>query len=114
VYYFREDASVTGMQAHKRRDQGQRPSTLQTVTALCLILVAVLVVVQVMHLHRTESDADHCPLCIVMHSVVPIAVMVAEVFLARVKTPALDFLEVHAIVRRWHPILFTRPPPTSC
>jgi hypothetical protein len=87
---------------------------LRTETALCLILVALLAVVQVMHLHSAESDADHCPLCIVMHSVVPIAVIVAAVLLVRIETPAPELLEVRAIVRYWHPILFTRPPPTSC
>jgi hypothetical protein len=38
------------------------------VTAVCFILLALLAVVQVAHLHSNESDADHCPLCVVMHS----------------------------------------------
>jgi hypothetical protein len=65
-------------------------------------------------MHPVESDADHCPLCIAMHSVVPLAVMVVVVVLVRFGTAAPVLLETHTIIRYWHPTLFTRPPPPGC
>lgn len=69
--------------------------------------------VQVVHVHASESDADHCPLCIVMHSAAPVAVMVAVILLIKLDTPAPALLEVRTQKRYWHPTLFTRPPPAG-
>ena len=87
---------------------------LPAVAILCLVLLAMLVVAQVTHLHSNQSDADHCQLCIAMHSVVPFVVYVAGVLLIRIGTTALPPLEVRTICRNWHPILFSRPPPAGC
>ena len=81
------------------------------VTVVCLIFLALLTVIQITHIHASDSDADHCTLCVAMHSVVPIVVMVAAVVLVKIEITAPVFLEVSAIVRYWHPTLFTRPPP---
>jgi hypothetical protein len=81
---------------------------------VCLILLAILAVAQVTHVHPVGSDADHCPLCIVMHSVVPFAITVAEILLIRIGIGAPAMRETRTIIRYWHPILFTRPPPTGC
>jgi hypothetical protein len=73
-----------------------------------------LAVVHVAHAHSSDSDADHCQLCIAMHSIVPLVVMVASVLLVRIGTSAVMLLEVRPITRYWHPTLFTRPPPAGC
>jgi hypothetical protein len=82
-------------------------------TVVCLVLLALLAVAQVAHTHPLVSDADHCPLCIVMHAAAPVAVAAAVILLVQVGTPA-PVLEPRAILRHWHPTLFTRPPPSAC
>ena len=82
-------------------------------TVVCLLLLALITVVQVAHTHQLESDADHCPLCIVMHSAAPVAVMAAVVVLVKVGTPEPVF-EPLEVARHRHPKLFTRPPPSGC
>lgn len=82
-------------------------------TVVCLVLMALLAVVQVAHSHPLESDADHCPLCIVMHSAAPVVVAAAVVVLVKLEAQA-PVSEARAVVRYWHPKLFTRPPPTGC
>jgi hypothetical protein len=81
-------------------------------TLVCLVLLALLAVVQVAHIHPLVSDADHCPLCIVMHTVAPVSAAAAIIILVQVGTPA-PILEARAVIRPWSPILFTRPPPFS-
>jgi hypothetical protein len=80
---------------------------------VCLALLALLTVVQVAHMHPLESDADHCSLCIAMHSAAPVAVAAAAVILVRIGRQA-PLAEARAVVRYWHPKLFTRPPPSGC
>jgi hypothetical protein len=82
------------------------------VTVVCLVLLALLTVVQVTHVHPVETAADHCPLCIVMHSAVPVAVTAAVVVLVHLEA-ATPVFEAHTVTRYWHPQLFTRPPPDS-
>jgi hypothetical protein len=86
-----------------------RPRTFAVATVVCLLL-ALLAVVQIAHIHPLESDSDHCPLCIVMHAVAPVAVTAAAIILVQVGTPA-PILETRAVIRHWNPTLFTRPPP---
>ena len=81
-------------------------------TVVCLALLSLLAVVQVAHMHPIESDADHCQLCIVMHTAAPVAIVAAAVILVKVGTPA-PLVEVRAIIRHWHPQIFIRPPPTG-
>jgi len=80
---------------------------------LCLALLALLTVAQVAHTHPLESDADHCPLCIVLHAVAPVAVTAALIILVELdaSTPACD---ERPAIRHWSPTLFTRPPPCAC
>jgi hypothetical protein len=49
-----------------------QPGTLRVVTILCLVLLALFAIVQVAHVHSDETAADHCPLCISMHSAAPV------------------------------------------
>jgi hypothetical protein len=75
--------------------------------------MALLVVVQVAHFHANETVADHCPLCVSMHSATPVAETQAAVVLVQVGVPT-TIAEAHSIVRHWNPKLFTRPPPAGC
>lgn len=94
----------------------QRPKqkALLIATAVCLVLVALLAVLQVTHTHSVESDADHCPLCIAMHSVMPIVAMVAAAVLVRIGMASPALVQTRVVLRYWHPTLFTRPPPAGC
>jgi hypothetical protein len=113
VYYPPEDVALTAIRAHVWSDRRLRPSALGAAAVVCLLLLALLAVAQVTHVHAIGSDADHCQLCVVMHSVVPFMVMVTAVALVRIGTAALGLLEISTILRYWHPALFTRPPPTA-
>ena len=81
-------------------------------TLVCLVLLALLAVVQIAHVHPLETDADHCPLCIAMHAVVPVTLAAAVTILVQVRMPVPVF-EPRAVLRHWHPSLFTRPPPIA-
>jgi len=78
---------------------------------VCLVLLALLTFVQVAHVHPVEAAADHCPLCIVLHSAAPVAAAAVVVILIRVgfSTPMLAVRE--GVQPFWHPSLFIRPPP---
>lgn len=102
---------MQGKRAHFGRNPVLGPSSLGIATIVCLILLAFLTVVQVAHVHPIGTDAEHCPLCIAIHSVVPLLVMVTALLLVKIGTAAPVLLEVRTISRYWHPTLFTRPPP---
>lgn len=80
---------------------------------LCLALLALLIVAQVAHEHTVTSDADHCPLCIMMHTAVPVAAAAPAVTLVQVAAAA-PVIVVRQVSRTWHPQLFIRPPPLGC
>jgi hypothetical protein len=82
-------------------------------TILCLVLLALLAVVQVAHTHTFESDADHCPLCIVLHTIIPVAATAAAIILVPVRAPA-PVSDERPALRPWGVSLFTRPPPFAC
>jgi hypothetical protein len=100
----------TGLGAARR----SKPNALKVATVVCLVLLALLTVIQVTHFHASDSDADHCTLCVAMHSVVPIVVMLVLVVLVRIEVLTPGLLEIRSVTRYWHPTLFTRPPPTGC
>jgi hypothetical protein len=79
---------------------------------VCLALLALLAVAQVAHVHPIGTDADHCPLCIVLHSAAPVAVMAAVLVLVKIEARTSVFAP-QTVVRFWHPQLFTRPPPAN-
>jgi len=101
--------------ALKRHRTSTRRLKLRGISAaavVCLVLLALLAVVQVAHVHALESGADHCPLCIVMHSAAPIAqAVVAAILLVQVGAPAPALSVRAAVLPCWHPSLFVRPPP---
>ena len=104
---------MTAFQAYFRGDSRSKPRAFGAAALLCLVLLALLTMVQVAHLHPLESDADHCPLCIVMHTAAPVAVTAAVVVLVQIETVTPVF-KARTVVRFWHPQLFTRPPPAGC
>ena len=104
---------MTGLQADFGRERRPKLFALPRVTVLCIVLLALLTVVQVAHVHPFDSDADHCPLCIAMHTAAPVAVIATVVVLIPIETTASVF-EPRAVVRHWHPKLYTRPPPAGC
>ncbi len=107
---------LTGLQARmparRPRDCRRTPRAFAVATVVCLVLLALLAVIQVAHVHPLENDADHCPLCIVLHSVAPVAVTAAVIILVHVGTPVLVF-EPRVVFRPWLPTLFIRPPPVA-
>jgi p-aminobenzoyl-glutamate transporter AbgT len=113
MYTLTEDAELRRNQGGSRSGSHSKQIALRVAAVVCLILLALLAVVQVMHVHASDSDADHCSLCVAMHSVVPIVIMLVMIVLVRVGSSAPVFLEVRAITRYWHPTLFIRPPPAA-
>lgn len=80
---------------------------------VCLALLALLAVIQVAHVHAVDTDADHCPLCIVLHTAAPVAIAVAAVVLVQVESLS-TVIEVRPIGTSWRQQLFIRPPPRLC
>ncbi len=96
-----------------RRSESRFAGGSRTLTAcalLCLALLVLVSFVQVAHIHSTATDQDHCPLCIVLHSAVPIAAAAAVLILTHIaeRTPVL---ETRAVSLLWRAQRFTRPPP---
>ena len=113
VYTFSEVATLRRNRVGLRGGSPSKQTALRVATVVCLVLLALLAVAQVTHVHASASDADHCTLCVAMHSVVPIVIMLITVVLVRLGTPSPVILEVRYFRRHWHSILFTRPPPVS-
>ena len=89
-----------------------RPLT-SAIVVLCLALLLFVSVVQVTHAHQSASEADHCALCLTMHSAAPMLVaVVAAMVLVQLGVPT-SLVKARVIVRYWQPQLFTRPPPQS-
>jgi hypothetical protein len=103
---------LTGHHSWTRSDRGARPRAFTAVVLVCLVLLALLAVVQVAHVHSIDTDADHCPLCVVLHSAAPVAAVVLAIVLVQVEavTPVVAFRRIGTV---WHRQLFIRPPPVS-
>jgi hypothetical protein len=98
----------------KQNGSGRSRYHSWAVTALvCVVLVAFLAVMQVPHLHATQNDADHCPLCVVMHSTAPAPVAVAAVVLVAVGAPAPQ-AEPNVVHPERQSRIVIRPPPAGC
>ena len=114
VYHLVQDVRLTAILAHRRDGHRPRSSALRMAIAVCLILLLLVALVHVADGHSAASAADRCPICVVMHSVVPFVIMAVIMALIRIETHAPELLEFRAIIRYWHPTLFTRPPPAGC
>jgi hypothetical protein len=101
---------LTQMQTWIREDRRGKPSAYAVVMLVCLALLALLTVIQVAHVHSVDTDADHCPLCIVMHTAAPVAAAAAVIVLVQIEGSA-PVLEPREASWHGHPQLFIRPPP---
>lgn len=104
---------MPGFKAHFRQEGGLSRGFLPAVAVVCLVLLTLLAVAQVAHLHSSQTDADHCPLCIIMHTVVPAAVAAAVIVLVQLGASAPQ-AEPLFVARQRQSRLFIRPPPVSC
>jgi hypothetical protein len=77
---------------------------------VCLALLALLTVIQVAHVHSVETDADHCPLCVVLHTAAPVVAAALAIVMVQIEavTAIVAICHVGTI---WHRQLFIRPPP---
>jgi len=101
----------------------QRPTWLRLIALLCVLMVCVMSTVQVAH-HHTESSPlkpsknhnapvpdDHCPLCVAMHSALPVSMHAPEPIL---QIHALDSVAANAQrIFRWRFQMASRPPPAT-
>ena len=92
--------------------RGAWPGFMPAVAVLCLVLLAMLVVAQVAHTHPDQNDADHCQLCIVMHTVVPVAAAAAVIVIVQLGASVRQ-AEPALIAHQRQIRLFIRPPPVS-
>jgi hypothetical protein len=83
---------------------------LAAAAVVCLALLALLAVAQVAHTHTARTDADHCQLCLVMHSVVPAAAAAALLVQVPVAAFSPVVKRVPLPIRRQNR-LYSRPPP---
>jgi hypothetical protein len=102
----------TSSEQRVRRTGERGPWTLRATSLICLVLLTLLTFVQVVHFHPTATDADRCPICVVMHSAAPVAVVAAAIVFARASA-TVPVPAVHIVVRPWPCTLFNRPPPTQ-
>jgi len=100
-----------GIRAYLKNDSRLKPKAFRVAIAVCLMVLILLASFHVAVAHSIGTDTDHCPVCLVMHSVLPFLVLVVAVLLARVGAATPVQLNVRPIVQYWHPTLFTRPPP---
>jgi hypothetical protein len=102
---------VIGLQIGKRNMSVR--SKRVAVAAVCLVLLGLLAFAQATHFHSDQTDADHCQLCIAVHSAAQAAPAAAAIVLVAFGASAPQ-AEPVIIARRWFLFLFIRPPPLSC
>lgn len=94
------------------RSRSSRSRTIRVGAVVCIVLFALLSLMLIPHVHQTPSDAEHCALCITMHTVVGVTIAIAAIVLVRLGI-ARAFVQTAEYVRYWHPQLFIRPPPQT-
>ena len=100
---------MTALYARMRSNWRVRPSAY-VVVLVCLALLALLTFIQVAHVHTVNTDADHCPICVVLHSAAPLAVAAAIIVLVEMRA-FVPPMEVRPVRSRGQRQLFIRPPP---
>lgn len=100
----------------RRNESSARNPSVARATSIssliCLLLLFLVTFVQVVHVHPAAADADHCPICVVMHSAAPVAVVAAAIVFVR-SVSSVPVPVLHSVVRPWHCSLFNRPPPSQ-
>jgi hypothetical protein len=114
------------MQSYFQRGQRdeRRPIWLRFVALLCVLVVCVMSTAQVCHTHselsllkgpsqqNSPASDDHCPLCVAMHSALPVSLHIAPVPMLQMQ--ALDSVAADAErIFRWRFELASRPPPVD-
>ena len=102
---------MAGLRVFSRSNRRSEFSPLRLALVLCLALLLLLVMTHAAIGHRDSSNADRCPLCVAMHTLLPFTIMAAAEILVRLQTLASEITQDPAIARYWHPTLFNRPPP---
>lgn len=103
---------------------------LRVLALACLLLVAVASSVEAVHVHgrwlpqqaaqagaaadgsQLPGGEDHCPLCVAMHSALPVQVHVEPVRLLLVDCKAVQGIDREP-ESAWHFAMFSRPPPVE-
>lgn len=117
------------MQRRTQRElgAGPRPLWLRVAATLCILLVGVAGIAQAAHIHgewlpsSTVQAAAHtalspaltedaCPLCVAMHSALPVANF-AALLVALLLECNLLLASTHKPRRLWYFAVFSRPPP---
>lgn len=101
-----------GLRREQQETGGRKKWAVRSTSLICLLLLTLLTFVQVAHVHPAATDADHCPICVAMHSAAPVSVLVVAVTFTRVSEPVAVPV-VRPVARVWHYTLFNRPPPTE-
>ena len=96
----------------------------------CLLLVVAASSVQAIHIHgqwlpqnaqhagtmpdgsQVPGGEEHCPLCVVMHSALPVAAQLEVLQLVLVECKPVQAVN-HAPETLWHYAMFSRPPPVE-
>ncbi len=104
---------LSGLQRLFHGKPGRRRGFVPLAGAVCVLLILLLAAIQVAHEHPVGADTSHCPLCILLHSAAPVTATAAVVVMVRMEFAARVY-KTRALVRYWHPKLFTRPPPEGC
>jgi hypothetical protein len=111
-----------------RSNEHAKPMWLRILALSCVLLVGVASSVQAVHIHgqwlpesaaKAAAPADasqlpggeeHCPLCIAMHSALPVSASMQPVRMVLIEFRLVQFVD-HAPDAAWHFALFSRPPP---
>ncbi len=106
------------------RNDRQWPLWLRLIAIACVLVVSVMSIVQVCHTHPEFSlskqnshnngpvPEDHCPLCVAMHSTLPVALHITPEPMLYIQT--LDSVAADAErIFRWRFELASRPPPAD-
>ena len=102
---------MTSLYTPMRSDRHAKPRAY-VVVVVCLALLALLTVIQVAHVHAVDTDADHCPLCIVLHTAAPVAAAIVAIVMVQIEAVA-PVLAVRPVGTIRHRQLFIRPPPEA-
>ena len=112
-YLAQENSLAANWAAHHRNDRRLQYGPLRLALGMCMILLLLMAVAHAAIGHPVAGDADHCPLCVAAHSLVPIGLLAIVHILIRLQGPSPELMEERALARYWHPALFTRPPPAG-
>ena len=105
------------------RSDRQWPQWLRLIAIACVLVVCVMSTVQACHTHAEFSSMkqnrgngptpdDHCPLCVAMHSALPVSLHVVPEPMLQIQ--AMDSVAADAQrIFRWRFEMASRPPPAS-